>query len=454
MKEFRMVAATGMLGSGFQPESIDRAMEQEARMIGCDAGSTDAGPHALATGQPQFSSAAVRRDVEVLLTRAVAANIPLLIGSAGTGGGDENLKTLVSLVIDIARQHNLHFKLATIHSEQNRDFLIRELRQGRIHPLAPSGELTEMDINNSLHTVAMMGVEPFQEAYRSGAQVIIAGRSSDTSIYAALPMLEDFDPGPVWHAAKILECGAAAVTQRVAPDSMMGILHPDSFDIYPLRPDYRCSPQSVASHTLYENADPFNLVEPAGTLITSDARYEALDDRSVRVTGSRFVPADTYTVKLEGARHVGYSTIVGGAVRDPIILRQLDTFLAQIDESIHKRIASTLGERGTFTLVTRVYGQNGVMGDLEPRSYFEGHEAFILWDVLAESQDIAHSIASSLSHMAVHNPVPEWHGLISGLAFPFAPAEIDRGPVYEFHINHIIEPQTPLALFPIDYMEV
>jgi hypothetical protein len=80
-----------------------------------------------------------------------------------------------------------------------------------------------------------------------------AGRSSDTSIFAALPLLEGYAPAVVWHMAKILECGAAAVAVRTAPDCMMAVLHEDSFDVFPLREDYRCTPQSVASHTLYEN---------------------------------------------------------------------------------------------------------------------------------------------------------------------------------------------------------
>jgi hypothetical protein len=46
--------------------------------------------------------------------------------------------------------------------------------------------------------------------------------------------------------AKILECGAAAVAVRTAPDCMMAVLHEDSFDVFPLREDYRCTPQSVA----------------------------------------------------------------------------------------------------------------------------------------------------------------------------------------------------------------
>jgi hypothetical protein len=94
------------------------------------------------------------------------------------------------------------------------------------------------------------GFEPIQQAVEAGAKVVVAGRRSDTSIFAALPLLEGFSPAVVWHMANILECGAAAVTHRRAPYSMMAELHVDSFDVFPLRDDYRCTPQSVASHTL------------------------------------------------------------------------------------------------------------------------------------------------------------------------------------------------------------
>ena len=113
-----------------------------------------------------------------------------------------------------------------------------------------------------------------------------------------------------------------------------------------------------------------------------------------------------------------------------------------------------MGDGRRYQIVVRVYGRNGVMGALEPRNVPEGHEMTLLWDVISDSQELSHSIAASLSHMAVHNPIPEWHGLISGVAFPFAPSEVDRGPVYEFHLNHVVFPQTPQSLFPIEYLAV
>lgn len=452
MGSFPLVSATGMLGSGYREESLDKAIALGARMIGCDAGSTDPGPGPLATGTCMFSKAAVKRDTEIMLSRAVEAKIPLVIGSSGTGGGDAGLAFMGDIVREIARERGLHFKLASIHSELAQQTVHEHLRAGRVRA-PPSPPLAESDIDAALHIVAMMGVEPIQAAVQQGAQVVVAGRSSDTSIFAALPLLEGFAPAVVWHMAKILECGAAAVAHRLAPDSMMAVVRDDAFDVFPLRDDYRCTPQSVASHTLYENADPFDLKEPSGTLDTREARYEAISDTAVRVSGSRFTPDPEYTVKIEGVRQGGYSTILMGGVRDPFILAELDSWLKQLDDAIRVRIGATVGNR-PYEIVTRVYGRDGVMGALEPEKKAGGHEVFIVWDVISDSQELSHAIAASVSHLAVHNPIPKWHGLISGVAFPYSPPELDRGPVYEFHLNHVLVPDSPTSLFRTEFEEV
>ena len=119
MKPYPLVAATGMLGSGFRVESIDRAISLGARMIGCDAGSNDSGPAALATGVPKFSRPAIKRDTEAILTRAIAAGLPLVIGSAGTAGGDLNLAWMLDVVREIARERGLHFTLGAIRFDKS-----------------------------------------------------------------------------------------------------------------------------------------------------------------------------------------------------------------------------------------------------------------------------------------------------------------------------------------------
>jgi len=91
---------------------------------------------------------------------------------------------------------------------------------------------------------------------------------------------------------------------------------------------------------------------------------------------------------MEGVRQVGYSTILMGGVRDPYILaanRQLAGATRREHQDAHPH---TVGERA-YEIVTRVYGRDGVMGTVEPQrgGGVGGHEAFILWDVISESQE-------------------------------------------------------------------
>jgi hypothetical protein len=130
MASFPLVSATGMLGSGYREASLDKAIELGARMIGCDAGSTDPGPGPLATGTCMFSKAAVKRDTEIMVSRAIAANIPLVIGSAGISGSDAGLLWMTDIVREIAAERGLHFKLAAIRLKPRQ----RRLRRPAIRP--------------------------------------------------------------------------------------------------------------------------------------------------------------------------------------------------------------------------------------------------------------------------------------------------------------------------------
>ncbi|MBI2527347.1 MAG: acyclic terpene utilization AtuA family protein [Candidatus Rokubacteria bacterium] len=457
MVEIRVLAPTGMLGTGFSEVSFWQAFEKfDPHFIGCDAGSTDSGPDKLGTGKCQFSRPACKRDLRLMVLAARRYGIPLLVGSAGTAGADPNLAWLSDIVAEIAREEGLHFRLALIHAEQDRSYLKRRLREGRIRPLEPAPELTEAVIDRSEHIVGMMGSEPFVKALDGGADVVLAGRSSDTSIYAAIPMTKGFPPGLVWHAAKILECGAAAVVRRSAPDGMIAWIRSDHFVLEPVNPTMVCSPVSVAAHTLYENGSPYILHEPSGHLDTSDATYEAVSDRAVKVSGSRFVQGDQYTVKLEGAEKVGYQTIVVAGVRDPLIIAQIDDWLAEVRERAERRANEFLAgsSSSSYSIHFRVYGKNGVMGALEPVREVRGHELCLIIEVTASTQEHATGIAASTAHIAVHNPIPQWTGLITGLAFPHAPQEIERGAVYRFNMNHLVFPDDPCEMFPIEHVQL
>jgi hypothetical protein len=455
MQEIRALSATGMLGSGFREDTLKRAMALKPDFIGADSGSTDPGPHHLGSGEGQFSDSAYKRDLRLMLLAARAARIPVLVGSACCGGNDDQLERLTGIAREIAREERLSFKLAAIHSEQDKGYLKQKLREGRVKPLANAPTLDEGVIDRSAHIVGMCGIEPYIEAMHNGAEVIIAGRSSDTSIFSALPVMKGLNPATVWHAAKILECGAACVVLRKYPDCLFATIRNDSFVIEPPNPEYRCDPASVASHNLYENGSPYELVEPSGVLDTIAARYEAVSDRAVKVSGSTFRHAERYTVKLEGAELAGYQSLIVGSVRDPIILRQFDSWLEGLVKTARDRIAAVFGAGidSQYKFDVRVFGKNAAMGRLEPETRL-GHEVGLLFQVTAGTQELATALAKSVGHIAVHYPVPEWTGLITSIAFPYSPPEIARGPIYRFNMNHVVEPATPLEMFRIDYQNV
>ena len=455
MSEIRLVAATGMLGSGFREETLKRAMTLNPDFIGVDAGTTDAGPHYLGCEETHFSDSAYKRDLRLILIAARAARIPAIVGSAITAGTDNQVRHLVRIAREIAREEKLSFKLGVVYSEQNRDYLKKRLRERRIRPLANPPPLDEAVIDRSTHIVGLAGAEPYMEALDKGAEVVISGRSSDTSIFAAMPLMRGFDPGLVWHAAKVMECGAASVVLRKYPDCMFAAIGKDSFTIEPPNPDYRCDPVSIASHNLYENGTPYELVEPSGVLNTYDAKYEAVSERAVRVSGGQFTPAERYTVKLEGAELAGYQSIIIGAVRDPIILRQFDSWLDGLVKAAKERILAVFGAgiEEKYRFDVRVFGRNAAMGRLESDLSI-GHEVGLVFQVTAQTQELAAALMKSVGHIAVHFPVPEYSGLITSIAYPYSPAELHRGACYRFNLNHVVEPDTPLEMFRLDYETV
>ncbi len=455
MKEIRILSATGILGSGFREDTLKRAMALKPDFIGADSGSTDPGPHYLGSGDTLFSESAYKRDLRLMLLAGRAAKIPVIVGSACTAGSDPQLARLTRIAREIAREEKLTFKMAAIHSEQDKGYLKRKLGAQKITPLANAPHLDEAVIDRSAHIVGMAGIEPFVEALEHGAEVIIAGRSSDTSIFSAMPVMKGFNPATVWHAAKILECGAACVVLRKYPDCMFATLTNGSFVVEPPNPEYRCDPASIASHNLYENATPYELVEPSGVLNTYTAKYDAVSDRAVRVSGSTFKPAERYTIKLEGAELAGYQSLIIGAVRDPIILRQFDSWLDGLTKATRDRIAAVFGEgiEAKYRFDVRVFGRDATMGPLEPDLTI-GHEVGLVFQVTADTEALAAALIKSVGHIAVHYPVPEWTGLITSIAYPYSPSELHRGACYRFNMNHVVEPATPLEMFPIEYENV
>ena len=137
MKELRCYAASGQLGYGVPKDNFKRGIEKNPYFIGADMGSTDVGPFYLGSGKMGPGNLSARRDLELLLCASRKLNVPLIIGSAGTAGGEPHLQETVKLVHEIAADHSLHFRLGVIHAEVDKDWVKGRLRNGKIAPCGP-----------------------------------------------------------------------------------------------------------------------------------------------------------------------------------------------------------------------------------------------------------------------------------------------------------------------------
>ena len=452
-RDVRVFSATAILGYGYPAESLEAGLAADPDVLAVDAGSTDAGPYYLGSGRSFTSATAVRRDLLPLASAAIERAIPLIIGSAGGAGADAHLEWCYEILASALRERGIGARVALVHAEQDREVLRPELRAGRINPLGPVPPLTEHDLDRSVRIVAQMGTEPIQKALESGAQIILAGRSCDVSPFAAVPILHGCDPGLSMHAAKILECGAYCAEPAGASDSMIAELNSDDFVLRALNPMRRVSSTSAAAHSLYEQGHPSMIVEPAGSVDVEGCRFDEQPDGSVRVSGSQFIPTQQYTVKLEGAALVGYRAVSIGGVRDRRAIEHIDASV----EAARRLLADAVGPPGhphNYVLTHRVYGRDGVMGHQEPWQGKPSHEVGLLFDVIADTQELANDLCALARSTILHHDYPDRLTVGGSLALPFSPHDAAWGPVYEFSLYHLWQIDDPLMPFPIEEREI
>lgn len=447
-KEVCVLAAAGMLGSSFDKEGFYHALEQNPDVIGCDSGTSDSGPYYPGAGKPRMNRKAAKRDLELMIEEGVKRGIPVLIGSAGTAGADPNVDWAVEIVREIAAEKQLHFKLAEVKTELTKEQLREYIKAGRFHPLEGAPDFTEKDLDTLARCISVTGAEPFIKAISEGAQVVICGRCTDTSIYAAVPMMYGLDNAFAWHAGKVLECGTLATAFEKRHGSMLAWIREDCAYMEPGDPEMSVSPISAAAHTLYENSDPFFLLEPGHRLNLENTVYEQVTDRRVKITGTQLEKVP-YTIKLEGVRFEGYRRVAVAGVSDPLIHKQFDSWLQKCVEDAQTKIQRGMGlSPDDYRLRHIVYGN-----PKDPDTQWVG----VVMDVVAKNQQDADGIISNVWHTMLHVPIQDWEGAQSQAAFPFSPPDLqtqDGGATYSFCLNHVIDVDDPLETCRIRYYDL
>lgn len=443
---------SGVLGLGFDPAALAAGLAKKPDAICIDGGSTDSGPFYLGTGTSKYSESATRSEWRELMVARQDAGVPLVLGSCGTCGSDQAVDWMYSLTLQIAKELGQTLKIARLYSSQSGVRVTEALGDGRVHSLQPEISLSKNYIESCSNIVALAGVEQITVAMQTGADIILAGRTTDTAVIAALPIERGDHAGGAWHGAKIGECGALCSTN---PTSGVILIDFDEsgFNVQPLAEGATCTPYSVSAHMLYENANPVNLVEPGGTLDVSNAVYTATDERSVRVTGSVWRKNSPYTVKLEGAKLSGYQTSTLVLLRQPEYVARAQEWCDQLHAFLISKISHKMQlDQESYDIEFRLMGVNATLGQLET-STLQPAEVGVLVLTTADSQAVATEIARLSNPHLLHYPLTSSEELPT-FAFPYSPAESERGAIYEFTLNHVMELADPMDAFRLNVSEV
>jgi len=377
-----------------------------------------------------------------MLARA-EAGVPLVIGSCGTCGTDSMVDWMLQITQELAQELRQSPRIVCVYSEQSKERIESAIETSDIKALAPSQALQSSTVQSCTHIVALAGAEHINAALALDADIVLAGRTTDTAIIASLPLQRGEHAG--WHAAKIAECGALCSTKPTSGVVMVDI-DKTGFTVQAMAKKASCTPHSVSAHMLYENADPYRLHEPGGYLDVSAAQYEALSDGRVRVTGSQWT-SQPYTVKLEGVKLSGFQCVSLVLLRDERYVRLArewrDALLAHVQADVEQRLQIKAED---FALEMRLIGDNAVLAESAPGP--QAREIGALFIVTASEQATADEIARLANPQLLHFPLTSDEPLPT-FAFPFSPAETSRGALYEFCINHTMQLSEPMQCFRI-----
>lgn len=441
----RILSASGQLGYGIPEESFRRGMARRPHAIGCDMGSVDPGPYYLGSGVMAAPEAMVERDLELVLCAAHEAGIPLIIGSAGTAGASAHLDATLAIVRRIVARCGLQLRLATVRSDVPAEVAVTALREGRLDPIGAIAQPRADEIMACSHIVGQCGTETLERALALDPDVVIAGRACDTAIFATLPAVLGYPMGLCLHMAKIIEC-TSLCCRPGGRDAMLAELTMDHFTLESMREDAHATPASVAAHALYEQADPLRVDEPGGTLLLHDARYEAVDGHRTRVSGARFEPRESPTLKVEGALWLGERVVLLAGVADPVLLRALPQALEAVEQRVRVLVP------GGWQLVSHVYGHGAVRS--LPAHQQSSHEVGLVLEFIAKESALARTAAGVFKQNLLHHAYPGRLSTGGNLAFAFTPSEIDAHQAYRFALYHVVRDAPLDSLFCIDTVDL
>ena len=202
---------------------------------------------------------------------------------------------------------------------------------------------------------------------------------------------------------------------------------------------------------LYEQPEPHRFYEPEGVVDLSDVRMKQIDDRKVMVYGSKFHASEQPSIKIEGAKLVGYRSISIAGIVDPILISHLEDVQNDVAATVDNMLLNSVG---TYSLRFINYGKNGVsMAPLSQDNVNPG-EVGVVIEVIADDQDTSDAVLALTRSTFLHSGFKGRKATGGNLAFPFSPSDFAGGPVYEFNVYHLMEVDDPKNLFTVEFEDI
>jgi hypothetical protein len=451
MQTLKIICPNGHLGfAPLRTESFRLGVEAGPDYIAADSGSDDVGPVPLGSDTSTSPESWQRHDLEQMLLASRKLSVPMIIGSAGDTGANSRVDLYVRIIAELAKAHGLgKFRLGYSYSEVDKECLRRKMRGGdAILGLEGYADLTEPELDATDRIVAMAGVHPFVELLRRGADVIIGGRSSDAAIFAAAAVHHGFPADYAYYLGKVLECASFCAEPYGGKETVLGEISQEDVKVTAMHPPQRCTVASVAGHAMYERSNPYEEFFVGGKLDMTHCVYEQFSERTTRVTGSRFVPAERMRVKLEGSGKVGERYVGLCGIRDPYTIANVD----RVIEWARAQARERFGASG-YELHYNVYGRDGVMGDLEPLRDKPGHELCILVQGVAPTREMAEELTMIGLRQMFYARLPDVKGTAGSVAFPLDEV-LHASAAYRWTLNHTVAVDDGLELFPLHMIDI
>jgi hypothetical protein len=428
---------------------IARAFEWGVDVVVAQGTGSDWGPYWLGSGDQVSANQAA--NVEPYVRAAVEHGVPFVF-SFGIAGANPHLDTCLDAFEALCARNGWSLDIGVIRSEVDRDLLLTTVAGDE--PIVPAGpgaqlspRLTADDVRDAERIVALIGPEPVMAALDRGVDGVITGRALDIGLFMALPMLRGIPTAVAALAGKLLECGGLALEPGDSGRCLWASLDENGLEVRSPSPDARATVRSLVSHTFYERSHPTQEENPGGLLDLADATYVETPT-GIRCEGARWVERP-YTLLMEGARREGFRAVSLLGVREPALLAQARSWADAAEAAVAgaPRFAAAVRD-GRLRVATRIFGLDAVLGPLEPNADVTGHEAGVLVDVVADTEELAKEAAYFAFIRLFIGPYPGRKTTAGNAAAPIMPVVVPVSEVYSFSIYHLLPLEDPVAPFP------